>query len=347
MVAEHLPSDRYEPIMLDTLALMAWNPHIAPALREAARLLVTGPGPSQRVDVSAHVELLDVPAAFRADVQSALAAVQPATTALSISSPDRPLDVCFIALHGPWGEDGSVQGMLDLIGIPYVGSGTLASALAMDKPMAKRVLASSGVAVPEGIAIDRSDYREEPLLQRARCAGFIPGVVKPARQGSSVGMAMVSTPDALGPALEDAFRYDSCALVEERLRGTELSVGVLGNRELRALPVIEIVSKREFFDYQAKYDAALTDEICPARIPEQLAEEAQRLALLSHRALGCRGLSRTDFIHDAQRGLVALELNTMPGMTQGSLLPKAARVAGLEFPELLDRLVQLALEQSP
>lgn len=334
MIAAHLPRERYEPVMLDTLALMAWNPKLTPELRERARGLLEGRALPEA----------NVPDDLRADVERAAGEAAPATRALDVTGAQRPPDVCFIALHGPWGEDGTLQGMLEILGIPYVGSGTLASALAMDKVMAKRVLSAEGLPVARGVAIERADWAADPERERERAREMLPGVVKPSRQGSSVGMSLVDEAETLPAALEVGFRYDHRVLVEERLRGTELSVGVLGNRELQALPVIEIVPKREFFDYRAKYDAALTDEICPARIPEPLAEQVQELALRAHRALDCRGLSRTDLICDAVRGPVVLELNTMPGMTINSLLPKAARVAGISFPELLDRLVQLALE---
>jgi D-alanine-D-alanine ligase len=169
--------------------------------------------------------------------------------------------------------------------------------------------------------------------------------VKPAAQGSSIGMSMVTEAASMRRALEEALQLDTRALVEERLVGTELTVGVIGNRELLALPVVEIVPKRDFFDYRAKYDPALSEEICPARIAEADAAQAQELAKRTHRALGCRGLSRTDQILVPGRGPVVLELNTMPGMTVNSLLPKAATAAGIPFSELLDRLVRLALEE--
>jgi D-alanine-D-alanine ligase len=233
--------------------------------------------------------------------------------------------------------------MLDLIGIPYVGSGTLASALAMDKVMAKKVFQAEGIPMPRGIVLERADYRDEPEARVAEAARLCPAVVKPSRQGSSIGMSMVNEPSAMGKALDEAFSYDTRVLVEERVRGTEITVGVIGNRELQPLPVVEIVPKREFFDYRAKYDPELSDEICPARIPESVAREAQRIALRAHRALDCRGLSRVDMILGPS-GPVVLEVNTMPGMTVASLLPKAARAAGIPFSELLDRLIHLALE---
>jgi hypothetical protein len=155
-------------------------------------------------------------------------------------------------------------------------------------------------------------------------------------QGSSIGIGMASRRDELERVLRDAFAFDPRVLVEERIVGTELTAAVIGNRELTALPLVEIVAKRAFFDYEAKYDPAASEEICPARVSDAVAREAQEIAMRAHRALGCRGLSRTDLIATADRGLFVLELNTLPGMTVNSLLPKAARAAGIPFSELLD-----------
>jgi D-alanine-D-alanine ligase len=341
MIAEHLPRDRYEVVMLDTLALMAANPKLTAAQREQARALLEGRAGSQALAERERA----LPAAFQSEIQTAAAAARPATEAIAATGGSARIDVAFLALHGPYGEDGTLQGMLDLIGIPYVGSGTLASALAMDKVMAKKVLAAEGIPVPRGIVLERPEFRSDPEdVARRAAEAAMPAVVKPARQGSSIGMTMVSAPAAMRAALEEAFAYDSRALVEERLSGTELTVGVIGNRELTALPVVEIVPKRDFFDYRAKYDPGLSEEICPARIPGDVASAVQDLALRSHRALDCRGLSRVDLIHSA-RGPVVLEVNTMPGMTVNSLLPKAARAAGIPFGELLDRLVRWAMEE--
>ncbi len=253
------------------------------------------------------------------------------------------VDVVFPVLHGPYGEDGTIQGLLDLIGIPYVGSGVLASALAMDKVMAKKVLAAEGIQTPRGLVVERAGFQADPEAETRRAGSLIPAFVKPVREGSSIGMTLVLEARDRRAALDQALACDARALVEERVVGTELTVGVLGNRQLTALPVVEIVPKREFFDYRAKYDSALSEEICPARIPDSLAEAAQEAGLRAHRALGCRGLSRVDMIASAS-GLVVLEVNTLPGMTVNSLLPKAARAAGISFPDLLERLIQLALE---
>jgi D-alanine-D-alanine ligase len=339
MIAEHLPRERYDVVMLDPLALMARNPELTPDLRQKAERLLSGA--AEREVFGARD--LALPSGLREQIQSAAVSVTAATTALGPGAM-RPIDVAFLALHGRFGEDGTLQGTLDLLGVPYVGSGTLASALAMDKVMAKKVLAADGVPVPRGLALGRAAFRANPEMESGRAAeAFLPAVVKPARQGSSIGMSLVESALEMCPALEKAFAHDARVLVEERLVGTELTVGVLGNEALEALPVVEIVPKNHFFDYEAKYDPALTEEICPARIPAADAARAQELALRSHRALGCRGLSRVDMILTAT-GPVVLEVNTMPGMTVNSLLPKAAKAAGISFPDLLDRLVRLALE---
>ena len=342
MIAEQLPRDRYEVVTLDPLALMARNPHLSPGRREQALALLA----HRPLPPGLDAEASDLPAAVREQVEAAAAAAAPATEALvpSGSHETRGIDVAFLALHGRYGEDGTLQGLLDLLGIPYVGSGTLASALAMDKAMAKKVLAADGLPVPAGTVVERGAFRRDPDGESRRAAAVaMPAIVKPVAQGSSVGLSVVESPDAMRAALEVALAQDTRALVEERLDGVEITVGLIGNRELLALPVVEIVPRDGVFDYVSKYDPELTQEICPARIPEATARRAQDLAVRAHRALSCRGLSRTDMIV-SPRGPVILEVNTLPGMTMNSLLPKAARVAGIAFPDLLDRLVQLALE---
>ena len=175
-----------------------------------------------------------------------------------------------------------------------------------------------------------------------------PSVVKPVENGSSVGVSMVDDAKDYPAAIAEALKFDRRALVEERIAGTELTVGVIGPDDaLQALPVIEIVPKRSFFDYRAKYDSGLSDEICPARVPDAVAKRAQDIAIRAHRALGCRAISRTDLIWSpATDRMAALEVNTMPGMTANSLVPKAARVAGISFPDLVERLVGWALSDA-
>ena len=343
-IMANLPTDRYEVVLLDPLALMANNPHITEEQRAHARELAAHSG---RVEALPERDRRELPAALQRQIEEASGKLVPATTALVPSGGDRAVDVAFIALHGPWGEDGKLQGMLDLLGIPYVGSGVLASALAMDKAMAKVVLASAGIEVPSGFAVTAADNARDPaaVARRAQEIGY-PLVVKPISQGSSFGVSMLDRPDQLPAAMVESLRYDDRVLVEERLTGTELTVGVIGgDLDLVALPVIEVVTKREFFDYKAKYDPELTDEICPARVSDEVARRAQDLAARAHRALGCRDLSRTDMILTADGRMPVLEVNTIPGMTANSLLPKAARVAGIPFGQLLERLVGKALER--
>lgn len=334
MIAQHLPRDKYDVVLLDPLALMAGNPHISEAMRGKARQLIEQP-------LSSASDALPAGDASSESVDDK--GLVPATAILSGHSSARGIQVFFLALHGMYGEDGTIQGMLELLGIPFVGSGTLASALAMDKAMAKKVFFAEGLPTPRGYLVERKAFVADPEQAMAPLLPFLPAVVKPLRQGSSIGIALVNEAAELASALHTAFEYDDRVLVEQRIMGRELTVGVIGVESLQALPPIEIIPKHSFFDYQAKYDAKLADEICPAQVPEYITAEAQALAIRAHQALGCRGLSRTDFIWGAD-GITILEVNTLPGLTENSLIPKAARAAGISFPELLDRLLQDALK---
>lgn len=251
-------------------------------------------------------------------------------------------DVVLIALHGKYGEDGTVQGMLELLDIPYVGSGVLASALAMDKIMTRKVFEYEGIPIPRGIAVRRPFDADSLAKQVEREIGY-PAVVKPNRQGSTIGLSISKSPAELSSAVELAFEHDTDVLVEEFVEGTEITVAVLGNDALEALPVIEIVPASGFYDYYSKYTPGATEEIVPARISEKQYKRAQEIGIACHKALGCRGMSRTDMIIRGEE-VIVLELNTIPGMTPTSLLPTAAKAAGIEFPQLLDRLISLALE---
>ncbi len=252
------------------------------------------------------------------------------------------IDAALIILHGPYGEDGTIQGMLDLLGIPYQGSGVLGSAVAMNKLVSKQLYEKAGIPVPAYIVLQRHDTDVAgTTVERLG----LPLVVKPASGGSSIGMSIVREVDHLTGALEKGFEYDDTLILEEFIEGTELTVGVIGNRELEALPVIEIVpdTRYEFFDYEAKYTAGATREICPAPIPDSLAQQARSYALMAHRALFLEGYSRTDMIA-AEKGLFVLETNTIPGMTATSLFPQAAAAAGMSFGRVLDRLIELGME---
>ncbi|MFP7754608.1 D-alanine--D-alanine ligase [Thermodesulfobacteriota bacterium B35] len=265
----------------------------------------------------------------------------PATDLARLAADAPGLDVAFILLHGLHGEDGTMQGFLDLLSIPYQGSGVLGSALAMDKNLAKTLYRLHGLPVADWEMAGPADL-EDPgrILDRLR----LPLVIKPVRQGSSIGMSVVRKAEELVPALETAFAHDAEVMVEEFVRGREITVGVLGNRELEPLPVVEIIpdSRFEFFDYEAKYQPGATREVCPADIDTRLRDRAWQYALSAHRALHLRGYSRTDMIISGDE-LYLLETNTIPGMTPTSLLPQAAAEAGYSFPVLLDRLIELAL----
>jgi D-alanine-D-alanine ligase len=249
--------------------------------------------------------------------------------------------VVFICLHGRFGEDGTIQGLLEILGLPYVGSGVLASALAMDKVASKHIFTACGLKTPDSVTLKARHPADLDAIV-VRLGGKL--VVKPVNEGSSVGMSIVHEPSELGPAVELAFRHDTVALVEAFVAGAEVTVGVLGNSELLALPTLEVVPEHEFYDYESKYVPGMSRHIIPARVSEQARLECQRVAVEAHRALGCRGMSRSDTIVTAEGEVFLLEVNTIPGMTSTSLLPDSARAAGIEFPELCDRLVALALE---
>ncbi len=253
-------------------------------------------------------------------------------------------DLVFVVLHGKYGEDGTIQGLLDLLNVPYTGSGVLASSLAMDKGMTKRIFTSAGIRTPECVEFStkRGVPGEQELLQAVGTLAY-PLIVKPSRQGSTIGMTKITEASQLHPAVTEAALYDSQIVVERFIEGTELTVAVLGNEEAYALPVIEIVPNKGFYDYEAKYTPGATEEIVPARIGEEDTKRVQSIAVAAHKALGCSGASRVDFILSAGE-MYALEVNTIPGMTPTSLLPRAAEAAGISFSSLLDRIVEYALE---
>ncbi len=267
----------------------------------------------------------------------------PATDLAALAADAGSIDVAFILLHGMGGEDGTIQGFLEMLGIPYQGSGVLGSALAMDKHLAKTLYRLEGLPVAPWAMATQSDIAApDRLLANLG----LPLVIKPLRQGSSIGMGLVHRSEELAPALEAAFAHDSEVMVEKYIAGREITVGVIGNDDLVALPLVEVIpdSRFAFFDYQAKYEPGATLEICPAEVDEQVRQQAQEFGIRAHKALRLRGYSRTDMIIGPQ-GLCLLETNTIPGMTPTSLLPRAAAEYGLDFGGLLDRLVALALER--
>lgn len=254
-------------------------------------------------------------------------------------------DVAFVCLHGRYGEDGTIQGLLELLEIPYTGSGVLGSALAMNKWMSKRMYQSAGIPSPWGTLLRGSGEAQrfvEDVFTGANAAD-LPLVVKPNKQGSTLGVTIVRSAQQLLPAVQEALALDDEVLVESFIGGIEITGPALGNECPEALPLVEIVPEGGFYDYEAKYTQGATTEICPARLGSRLTEKAKQLAVQAHLALGCRGYSRTDMIV-ASESVWVLETNTIPGMTPTSLLPRAAEAAGISFRSLVDRMVELARE---
>jgi D-alanine-D-alanine ligase len=250
------------------------------------------------------------------------------------------IDCAFLALHGRFGEDGTIQEILDNLEIPYTGSGKLASRLAMDKIATRKILEDYGLPVPKYTVLGKLSYqadRESPNNH------FFPLVVKPATHGSSIGLSIVEKRQDLEEALDLAFRFDERILVEEYIKGREVTVGILDEE---TLPVIEIIPKKKFFDYEAKYQPGLTDYVVPARLDNDIIRKIQSVALKAHKLLGCYGCSRVDMILSNDNIPYVLELNTIPGFTPTSLLPKAAKAMGIEFAQLCLRLIQLAYEKT-
>ncbi len=252
---------------------------------------------------------------------------------------DSDIEVAFIALHGKYGEDGAIQGMLEVMGIPYTGSGILASALGMNKTIAKQVFRSKGLLVgPYEVIYAGAADSAHAVLEKIK----FPAVIKPHAEGSSVGVSIVFKKEDVAPAMELAFEYGDEILIEKFIKGKEVQVGVLGDR---ALGAIEIVPKDSFYSYKAKYEQGMSEHFFPARIPDAVYKRTLEAGLAAHRALGCRGYSRVDFIIDESGGPYILEVNTLPGMTATSLLPDIARGVGMSFPELVEEILKLALAE--
>jgi D-alanine-D-alanine ligase len=258
------------------------------------------------------------------------------------------VDVVFPILHGPFGEDGTVQGLFELADLPYVGSGVLASALAMDKAMAKVVLAQAGLPQGPYLVVPERDWRADPEQVAAEVAGRLayPVFTKPARLGSSIGISKVKTPDELAAGLATAFAHDSKALVEQGIAARELECGVLGNDTPEASVVGEVIPSHEFYDFEAKYlDDALKLEI-PAQVPDAVRTKVRELSLRAFQALDCDGLARVDFFYEEATGRVLLnEVNTIPGFTPKSMFPMLWAASGVAYPDLVARLVDLAVER--
>lgn len=255
---------------------------------------------------------------------------------------DEQFDVAFLCTHGKGGEDGQLQGMLELLGIPYTCPGVQASALAMDKAKSKIMYEHAGINTSPSMTLYKADGYDLDEIKETIGA---PCVVKAATEGSSIGVEIVQTEDQLEPALKAVFEIDDLVVVEKFIHGPEYTCVVLGNDEPYALPIIQIVPlKGATYDFESKYAAGGSQHICPAPLDEELTELVQANAIKAHKALGCRGVSRSDFIIDDERTPWILETNTIPGMTPTSLLPDAGKAAGISFPELCMKLIEFALE---
>ena len=279
--------------------------------------LVSGRNCAKTLEESGYeVTLIDV----EHDLTALIAALDPAP------------DVVFNALHGRHGEDGKIQGLLDILEIPYTHSGALASALAMDKPMAKRLFAAAAIPCPDGRIVRREELANGPVIDP-------PYVIKPPNEGSSVGVRIVLEGDNRPPL--DDWPFGDLVLVESYIPGRELTVAVMGDR---ALGVTELRTHEGFYDYAAKYEEGRATHLCPAPIPDEIADLAMEYALKAHETLGCRGVSRADLRYDDTGGqpgdLYMLEINTQPGMTPLSLVPEVAAHAGIDFPQLVSWIVE-------
>ncbi len=303
-------------------------------------LLAGGKSGERQVSLKGAAEVIKALAPDKYEVKQ----YDPAADLAQLAADSGKLDAAFILLHGLYGEDGTMQGFLDLLGVPYQGSGVLGSAIAMDKDLSKILYQNNGLTVPDWIML-KKDAPQSPDIDNILQKIDLPLVVKPARQGSSLGMGIARTEEELAAAIQKAFQYDNEVMLEQYINGREITVGVLGNDTLTALPLVEIIPNEQydFFDYEAKYQPGATREVCPAEFDEKLTARAQQYGLTAHRALRLRGYSRTDMIV-GNDNIYILETNTIPGMTPTSLLPQAAAAAGLSFSALLDKLLELAME---
>ncbi|MEX0893641.1 MAG: D-alanine--D-alanine ligase [Gemmatimonadota bacterium] len=314
---------------------IASGAEVVAALREAGHEVVAVDTATGVLDAAAERSLLRSAVAPEPPSEEELAGLRANDATAFLRAPEfEHVDVSFLALHGGEGEDGTLQALLDLARVPYTGSGMLGSAVAMDKDISKILFRAAGVPTP--------DWRMAPVdPDKAIAALGLPLIVKPSKQGSTVGLTVVKEAPELEAAIQLAYRHDDEVMLEHFVPGRELTVPILGDE---ALPVGEIIPEHEIFDYASKYQPGMAQEIFPADLAERVAAEARRLGLAAHRALKLRGFSRVDFRLDAQDRLWCLEVNTLPGLTSASLMPKGAAAAGMSFPELCDRICRLALE---
>lgn len=253
-------------------------------------------------------------------------------------------DLVFVALHGKDGEDGTVQGLLEILGIPYTGSGVASSAIGINKVLTKKMLIYEGIPTAPFAILKKHAYLAPEIETQALLANIgLPMVIKAATQGSSIGTYIVREANGILTALEAAFTYDPEVLVEKFIDGTEVTSTVIGNEEPEVLPLIEITSANEFYDFESKYTPGMCSHIIPARVAQPIQDQIAELSKRVYKALDCRGYARIDYIIDKNGQPFVLEINTIPGMTEMSLVPDAARAAGISFEELVERIVRLGM----
>lgn len=295
-------------------------------------------GPSAERDVSLNTGAAILAALQESGYDAVGIDLEPARFVEQLS--EAGTQIVFNAVHGKYGEDGILQGALELLGIPYTGSGVLSSAMAMDKGITKRMFLSAGIPTPRSLLYTKADMTRD-LVAEIASEFNIPVVVKSSSQGSSIGVVIVEKSSDLSEAVQQAFQYSEHILVEEFIKGRELTVAVWGNNKPEALPIIEIVPHSGRYDYHSKYTKGATQYIVPAQLSADICCQVQKVALDAFAILGCCGIARVDIMLDNNNNPFVLEVNTIPGMTATSLVPKAAAAAGILFPELCERLLKM------
>lgn len=252
------------------------------------------------------------------------------------------IDVAFIALHGKWGEDGTIQSLLELKNIPYTGSGVLSSSLSMDKSMSKIMFQHYEVKTPKWFVIKKDLVEYKTIKSEIKKLFSYPCIIKPNDQGSTIGLSICRGDSEVEDAIDEAFKFSDTVLVEEYIKGREMAVGIL---EQHALPIVEIKPKHLIYDYECKYTDGMSEYFVPAEIPENIAHHLHHKALQAFNSLGCKDFGRVDFILDKDYNSYCLEVNTLPGLTSHSLFPKGAKAEGIGFPELMDRIIKNTLNE--
>ncbi|MCP8616724.1 D-alanine--D-alanine ligase family protein [Salirhabdus salicampi] len=255
------------------------------------------------------------------------------------------VDLVFIGLHGKYGEDGKVQSVLDMANIPYVGSGVLASALAMDKSKAKQIFDYNGI--PTAKSRTYAKYENDGTLREQVLQHFTPPfVIKPNQEGSTLGLTIVQNEDDIGKAIAEGFQHDDEIIVEDYVKGREVTVAVWGEKgKEEALPIIEIIPKNDYYDYESKYKVGGSEHIVPAKLDDDIAATIQKYAVLAHQLMGCETYSRVDFIVTEENIPFILEVNTLPGMTPTSLFPDAAKAVGISYEDMIEKFIHISLQQ--